>query len=216
MPAAEEEIEAAEHEGIKIEYLVAPTKIIGKDGKVTGITCQRMEPGDFDRSGRKRPVPLEGSNFTLDVSAVIAAIGQTPDLSFVPDDSSLSINKRSCFDLAEGSKSETTLEKFFAGGDAVTGPWTVVGAIAAGHQAAGDIDQAIRNKNGEPPYEAPPEEEIEIPLEIDEETEEQPQARMPELDVTERRTSFDEVELGFSREDAVKEAKRCLRCDIEI
>ena len=216
MPAAEEEIEAAEHEGIKIEYLVAPTKIIGKDGKVTGITCQRMEPGDFDRSGRKRPIPVEGSNFTLDVSAVIAAIGQTPDLSFVPDDSSLSINKRPCFDLAEGSKSETTLEKFFAGGDAVTGPWTVVGAIAAGHQAAGDIDQAIRNKNGEPPYEAPPEEEIEIPLEIDEETEEQPQARMPELDVTERRTSFDEVELGFSREDAVKEAKRCLRCDIEI
>ena len=216
MPATEEEIEAAEHEGIKIEYLVAPIEIIGKDGKVAGITCQRMEPGDFDRSGRKRPVPVEGSDFTLDVSAVIAAIGQTPELSFIPEDSGVSVNKRSCFDLTEGSKSETTREKFFAGGDAVTGPWTVVGAIAAGHQSAEDIDQAIRNKNGEAPYEAPPEEKIKIPFEIDEEPEEQPQARMPELDGAKRRSNFDEVELGYALETAVEEAKRCLRCDVEI
>jgi len=216
MPAAKEEIEAAEHEGIKIEYLVAPLKIIGKDGKVAGITCQRMKPGDFDSSGRRRPVPVEGSDFTLNVDSVVAAIGQTPDLSFVPEDSGVSVNKWSCFDVAEGSKSQSTSEKFFAGGDAVTGPWTVVGAISGGHQAAVDIDQAIRNKNGEFPYEAPPEEKIEIPLEIDEETEEQPQAKMPELDNTERRSTFDEVELGYTLETAVEEAKRCLRCDVEI
>jgi NADH-quinone oxidoreductase subunit F len=216
MPAAEEEIEAAEHEGIKIEYLVAPLKIIGENGKVTGITCQRMEPGDFDRSGRKRPVPVEGSGFTLNVDAVVAAIGQAPDLSFVPEDSGVSVNKWECFDLEGTSKSQTTNEKFFAGGDAVTGPWTVVGAISAGHQAAEDIDSAIRTRNNEPPYEAPPEEVIEIPFEIDEESEECPQTRMPELDSMVRRTNFDEVETGFSLDDAAKEARRCLRCDVEL
>jgi NADH-quinone oxidoreductase subunit F len=216
MPAAEEEIEAAEHEGIKIEYLVAPLKIIGDNGKVTGITCQRMEPGDFDRSGRKRPVPVKGSDFTLHVDAVVAAIGQAPDLSFVPEDSGVSVNKWECFDLEGTSKSQTTSEKFFAGGDAVTGPWTVVGAISAGHQAAEDIDRAIRARNNEPPYEAPPEEVIEIPFEIDEESEECPQTRMPELDSLARRTNFDEVETGFSLDDAVKESQRCLRCDVEL
>ncbi|MBN2516124.1 MAG: FAD-dependent oxidoreductase, partial [Deltaproteobacteria bacterium] len=216
MPAAEEEIEAAEHEGIKIEYLVAPLKIISENGKVTGITCQRMEPGDFDRSGRKRPVPVEGSDFTLSVDAVVAAIGQAPDLSFVPEDSGVSVNKWECFDLEGTSKSQTTSKKFFAGGDAVTGPWTVVGAISAGHQAAEDIDSAIRARNNEPPYEAPPEEVIEIPFEIDEESEECPQTRMPELDSMTRRTNFDEVETGFSSDDAAKEARRCLRCDVEI
>ncbi len=216
MPAAEEEIQAAEHEGIKIEYLVAPTNIAGENGKVSGITCQKMELGDFDRSGRKRPVAIEGSEFTLSVDAVIAAIGQTPDVSFVPEDSGVSINKWSCFDLADGSKSQTTDARFFAGGDAVTGPDTVIEAIAAGHQAAQDIDQTIRDKNGELPYEAPPEEKIDIPLMIEEETEERPQARMPELDALSRKNNLTEVELGFSKEEAIKEAIRCLRCDVEI
>jgi NADPH-dependent glutamate synthase beta subunit-like oxidoreductase len=215
MPAAEEEIVAAEEEGITIEYFVAPTKIVVEKGKVAGITCQRMKAGDFDSSGRRRPVPVEGSEFTLGVDAVVAAIGQTPDLSFVPKKSDVSVNKWECFDLAEGSKSRTTREKFYAGGDAVTGPWTVVGAIAAGHQAAKDIDGAIRAKNGEPPWESPVE-EIDIPFEIDEETTEQPMAVMPELDPVKRKTNFDEVELGYDIETAVKEASRCLRCDAEV
>lgn len=216
MPAAEEEIEAAEHEGIKIEYLVAPLKIIGENGKVSGITCQRMQPGDFDNSGRRRPVPVEGSDFTLNVDAVVAAIGQTPDMSFVPEDSDVSVNRWDCFDVAESTKSQTTNERFFAGGDAVTGPWTVVGAISAGHKAAEEIDSAIRTKNGEPPYEAPSEEAIDIPFEIDEDSEERPQAKMPEMDSIERRTNFDEVELGYVLEEAIEEAKRCLRCDVEL
>jgi NADH-quinone oxidoreductase subunit F len=216
MPAAEEEIVAAEHEGIKIEYLVAPTKLIGEGGKVTGIACERMTLGDFDSSGRKRPVPVKGSEFTLSVDAVIAAIGQTPDLSFVSEGSGVKVNRWSCFDLDGLSKSKTLRDKVYAGGDAVTGPDTVIGAIQAGHQAAGDIDGAIRTANGEPPYEAPPSEEIAIPFEIDEETEERPQAAMPEFDAHERRKSFIEVELGYSREEAFKEACRCLRCDAEI
>jgi NADH-quinone oxidoreductase subunit F len=216
MPAAVEEIEAAEHEGIRIEYLVAPTKIIGTDGKVTGIHCERMKFGDFDRSGRKRPIPISGSEFILTVDAVIAAIGQVSDLTFVPKDSGVSVNKWDCVDLAEGSKSRTTHVKIYAGGDAVTGPDTVIGAIAAGHRAAADIDAAIRVKNCEAPYESPPEDKIDIPLIIDEESMEAPQTRMPELDGKSRKLSFAEVELGFTQEDAIKEAIRCLRCDAEV
>ncbi|MBN1615369.1 MAG: NADH-quinone oxidoreductase subunit NuoF [Deltaproteobacteria bacterium] len=216
MPAAEEEIEAAEHEGIQIEYLVAPVKITEINGAVTGITCQRMKLGEFDRSGRKRPDPIAGSEYTVSVDSVIAAIGQIPDMTFVPGDSGVAVNRWSCFDLAGGSQSQTMNPKFFAGGDAVTGPDTVIGAIAAGHQAAKDIDAAIRAKNGEQPYEAPPEEKIDIPLIIDEETQEAPQTKMPEMAAAARRRSFAEVELGFTREEAIGEAIRCLRCDAEI
>ncbi len=216
MPAAEEEIIAAEHEGVKIEYFVAPLSIKAENGKVAGITCRRMKPGDFDRSGRRRPVPVEGSDFTLDVDTVISAIGQQPDPEFVPGDIGISINKWSCFDLAQGRKAETTNEKFYAGGDAVTGPWTVIGAIQAGHQAAAEMDEAIRAKNGEPPWQPPEEEKIDIPFEIDEETEEQPQAAMPELESAKRIVNFAEVELGYSIETAIKEASRCLRCDAEV
>jgi NADH-quinone oxidoreductase subunit F len=216
MPAAEEEIAAAEHEGVKIEYLVAPLKITGKNGKAGAITCQRMKLGDFDSSGRRRPVAIKDSEFTLEVDAVISAIGQVPDLGFVPEKSGVSVNKWSCFDVEGSSKTKTTQDKIYAGGDAVTGPDTVIRAIAAGHQAAEDIDSAIRTVNGEPAYVAPPEEQIEIPFVIDEESEEQPQAAMPELEVSKRVKSFIEVELGYTKEDAIKEACRCLRCDAEI
>jgi NADH-quinone oxidoreductase subunit F len=216
MPAAEEEIVAAEHEGIKIEYLVAPVKVIGKGGKVSGVTCQKMKLGDFDASGRKRPVPIPGSEFTISVDSVIAAIGQVPDLGFVPKESGISVNKWSCFDLAKGSKSLTTSAKVYAGGDAVTGPNTVIWAIQAGHQAADDLDKSIRTANGEPLYVLPPEEVIEIPFEFDEETEERPQAVMPELDASKRQKGFKEVELGYGKADAIQEAMRCLRCDAEI
>ena len=200
----------------KIEYLVAPLKIEQKDGKVSGITCERMVLGDFDRSGRKRPVPVKGSEFTLAVDSVVAAIGQVPDLSFVPKDSGVTVNKWDTFDLDKGSKSQTTNPKFYAGGDAVTGPDTVIGAIAAGHQAADDIDGTIRKRAGEPAWVAPSSEKIDIPLIIDEETAECPQTRMPELHGGDRKTTFVEVELGFTKDQAIAEASRCLRCDAEI
>ena len=216
MPAADEEIIAAEDEGIKFEYLVAPLKIEAKNGKVAGITCERMKLGEFDRSGRRKPVAIAASAFTLAVDAIVAAIGQVPDLTFVPKDSGVSVNKWDCFDLAKDSKSQTTDAGIYAGGDAVTGPDTVIGAIAAGHQAARDMDAAIRMAAGEGAYEEPAEEKIDIPLIIDEEGEEAPQGKMPELHGPERKMSFVEVELGFSLEDAVKEASRCLRCDAEV
>jgi len=217
MPAAAEEIEAAEHEGVKIEYLVAPLRVTGSEGQATGIECQRMSLGDFDSSGRRRPVVIEGSDFTLAVDSVIAAIGQTPDLTFVPAESGVTVNRWSCLDVAgNGFRTGTTNTKFFAGGDAVTGPSTVIKAIAAGHQAADDIDSSIRKKNSEPAWVPPPEEEIDIPFIIDEETEECPMARMPELEATSRKANFQEVEIGYTHDLAMKEATRCLRCDAEI
>ncbi len=216
MPAAVEEIVAAEEEGIKIEFLVAPVKIVEKGGKVSGIACQRCKLGEFDRSGRRKPDPIEGSDFTLGVDAVIAAIGQVPDMSFVPKESGISINKWDTFDLAKGSDSQTTNPKFFAGGDALTGPDTVIGAIAAGHQAAKEIDDTIRKQNGEPAYEEPAEEKIVVPFVLDEDNPEAPQTKMPELHGPERKRSFVEVELGFTLDDAIREAKRCLRCDVEV
>ena len=216
MPAAEEEIKAAEDEGIKIEYLVAPLKIEGAKGKVQSITCQRMQLGDFDSSGRRRPVPVDGAEFTLNVDAVIAAIGQVPDMSFIDKKIGVEINKWDCYTVDKGYKSRTTNPRYFAGGDAETGPDTVIAAIAAGHQAADDIDAAIREANGEPAYEKPPIEDIYVPLVIDDETTETPQVAMPELHHDARRANFAEVELGFSREDAIKEACRCLRCDASV
>ena len=215
MPAAQEEIKAAEEDGVKIEYLVAPLRIEGPKGKVNSITCQRMTLGDFDSSGRKRPVAVTGSEFTLKVDSVIAAIGQIPDMSFIDQKIGIKINKRDCFDVGIDYKSRTSNPRYFAGGDAVTGPDTVIGAIAGGHQAADDIDAAIRKANGEPAYEKPAREKIDVPLVIDEETVETPQLAMPELSGDRRKMSFSEVELGFNIANAVKEASRCLRCDAE-
>jgi NADH-quinone oxidoreductase subunit F len=216
MPAAIEEIVAAEEEGVKIAFLSAPVSIVGKNGKVCGVTCRRMKLGEFDRSGRKRPVPVEGSDHTFDVDAVIAAIGQAPDLSFIPEKSGLMVNRGGCIDLAKGEGSRTTNPKVHAGGDAVTGPDTVIGAIAAGHRAAREIDGAIRSQNREPAYEEPAEEMLVIPLVIDEETLESKQTMISELHGVERKQGFLEVEMGFTMEEALTEAARCLRCDAEI
>jgi NADH-quinone oxidoreductase subunit F len=216
MPAAQEEIKAAEEEGIKIEYLIAPLKIEGTKEKVSSITCQRMVLGDFDSSGRKKPAAVAGSEFTLKVDSVIAAIGQIPDMSFIDKKTGIKINKWDCFDVSNDYKSRTPNPRYFAGGDAVTGPDTVIAAIAAGHQAADDIDSAIRKANGEPAYEKPVPEKIDVPLVIDEETVEAPQMAMPEISGSKRKMSFAEVELGFKKADAIKEACRCLRCDAEL
>jgi len=216
MPAAIEEIVAAEQEGIRFEFLVAPVAIVGENGRVGGVRCRRMKLGEFDPGGRKKPLPIDGSEYTLAADAVIAAVGQAPDLSFVPPDSGVSINRWACFELAAESASRTTNPRFHAGGDAVTGPDTVIGAIAAGHQAAMEIDAAIRAENGEAAYEEPAEEKIAVPAVIDEENPEAPQAKMPEVRAAERVRSFVEVELGFAAEEAVREACRCLRCDLEI
>jgi NADH-quinone oxidoreductase subunit F len=202
MPAFLEEIKEAEEEGVKIECLISPLKFIGVEGRVKGLICQKMGLGEFDRSGRKKPVPIQGSEFTLNVDTLIIAIGQKPEDLFEK--------------IVKEIKFQTTNSKLFAGGDIVSGASTVVKAIASGHKAAKEIDEVIRMKNGESPYKPPLEETIGIPLTIDEDIKELPQARMPQLKINRRINNFKEVELGFTKEKAIYEAERCLRCDAEI
>ncbi|HQP32130.1 MAG TPA: NADH-ubiquinone oxidoreductase-F iron-sulfur binding region domain-containing protein, partial [Deltaproteobacteria bacterium] len=190
MPAWENEIVAAEEEGVKIEYLVAPVKVIGKDGKVTGVECQRMQLADFDKSGRRRPKAIEGSNFVLSIDTIIPAISQSSETDWITKDSGITVTKGGTIGLAPKQKTATTAPGVFVAGDAAKGPATVVEAIAMGHQAAADIDDNIRKANGEPAYKAPAEEVIEIPFEVDEEVTETPRAKMPELKLSERKVTF--------------------------
>jgi len=214
MPAQAEEVVAAEAEGVKIHFLVAPTEVIGVKGKTVGVRCQRMRLGAFDASGRRRPEPIEGSEFVFDVDMVIAAIGQVPNVSFLPKD--IPVTKWSTIEVNGGGETQTPAGGVFAGGDAVTGPATVIWAIAAGKKAAAAIDSSIREKNKEAPYQEPEEEWIDIPQVIDEEVQEEPQTRMSEIAEEERIGSFSEVELGYTADEAQQESTRCLRCDLEL
>ncbi|MEN6448721.1 MAG: NADH-quinone oxidoreductase subunit NuoF [Syntrophaceae bacterium] len=216
MPAWENEIVAAEHEGVKIEYLVAPIKLIGKDDKVTGVQCQRMKLGQFDRSGRRKPIPIEGSEFVLSIDTIVPAISQNADTSFLADGSGVEKDKWGGVKVFGRAKVNTTADGVLIAGDVAVGPATVVEAIAMGHSAAAGMDSYIREKNGEPAYKEPAGDDIEIPFEVDEEVIETPKAKMSELKLSERMISFKEVELGYSKKTAYKEACRCLRCDGEL
>ena len=212
MPAHEAEIDAAEQEGVKLHYLAAPVKILGEDGKVTGMECQKMKLGKPDDSGRRRPVPIEGSEFVIEADTIITAISQGPDLEFITDDQGVELSKWQTL-AADEETMVTSRTGLFAGGDAVTGPSTVIDAIAAGHVAARSI---VRYLNGEPLVQA---ETLGVPLEseikVDQQQREHRQrAAMPALEVAARIDNFDEVDLGFDEARAVAEAQRCLRCGL--
>jgi len=220
MPASEEEITDAEEEGVKIAYLTNPSRIIGDENeKVRGMECIRMELGEPDESGRRRPIPVEGSEFMMDVDTVMLAIGQQSELGFL-EGSGVEIDaKRNRIKVdADG---RTNVESVFAGGDAVTGPATVIDAIAWGRRAAETIDNYLIGKflpgpGGEREREEKKKKEIgidEVKARI-QELEKKERKRMLKLPVERRRNSFEEVELGFAEEEAVEEAKRCLRCGI--
>ncbi len=140
MPAYREEIETAENEGVRMRYLTAPVRILGENGRVTAIECVRMKLEEQDASGRCRPIPLKGSEFTIDVDTVIPAISQVPDLSWLPMSTEISKKKTLAADPKTGSTKELGI---FAGGDCVTGPATVVDAIAAGKRAASAIHEYL-------------------------------------------------------------------------
>ncbi len=216
MPAQKEEIRAAEEEGVKIQYLVAPLRFEGDNGRVKRVICQKMTLGDFDAGGRRKPVPLAGDVFALDVDMVIPAAGQAlnSDLDFAK--TGIALTQKGFIKIIAGTKTCTTAGMVFAGGDVVKGPDTVVGAIAAGHRVALEIDAALRQQRGASPCVAATEEQIEIPATVEEEIRETPRVPMPEADVAQRTTGFMEVELGFSSQEALAESARCLRCDIQV
>ncbi len=142
MPANSWEIDEAEKEGVKIHYLAAPVRITGENGVVTGMECVKMALGKPDASGRRRPVPIEGSEFHIDADLIIPAISQEPDLAFLGENHGIAIDKWNSFDVNYRTMA-TSREGVYAGGDAVTGPATVIEAIAAGHQAAKSIHRYL-------------------------------------------------------------------------
>jgi heterodisulfide reductase subunit A len=142
MPANPWEVDAAEEEGVKLHFLAAPVKIIGSGGKVTGMVCTKMKLGKLDSSGRRRPIPVEGSEFELEADLVIPAISQQPDISFLPEDHGFEISRWNSFVVDEETMA-TNRPGVFAGGDDVTGPATVIEAIRAGHVAAASIREYL-------------------------------------------------------------------------
>ena len=167
-----------------------------------------MELGTADSSGRRRPVPINGSEFSLIFDTVIAAIGQVPEAS---DKFGLTLGRGNVFQVDPDTLA-TAREGVFAGGDAVTGPATVIQAIAAGRQTATSIDKYLGGGGKIDEILAAPE-ELEALPELEEE--EKRRILIPCLPISERLCGFTKVELSLSREKAVEEAKRCLRCDLE-
>ena len=211
MPAIESEVEAAKHEGVKFHYLATPIKILSSNGKIKGLECVRMRLGGYDESGRRRPVPIPGSEFFLSADSIISAIGQMADTSFLP--SSVKKTDWGTIWVNPGTLA-TSKEGVFAGGDAVSGPATVIEAIASGEKAAISIDRYLKGE----PLERLPEvrkKYFELTDLIEVEPSPEKRVKMPCLSLKERKKGFKEIELGLSKEEALKEAKRCLRCDIE-
>ena len=209
MPADKAEVDAADHEGIDIRILTSPTKVLVENGKMVSIECIRNELGAPDASGRRRPVPIPGSEFIIPLDNLIPAISQEPDLSFLPDDHSFEISKWNSFVVDEDTLA-TNIPGVFAGGDAVTGPKTVVEAMEAGHVAAEMMLKYVKGEKikREPKVRLPVVEHVDY---REEHAKLEP-IPMPELEPTERISNFAEVELGFSEEQAIAEARRCLSC----
>ncbi len=214
MPAYPEEIHDAKAEKIIFSYHTAPVRIVKSKEKVTGIECIQTEPGPPDSSGRRRPVPKPGSEFLIYCDIIIPAIGQRTDSSWAGQISELRWSRRHTMEVSPQTM-QTAVPYIFAGGDAVTGPATVVEAVAAGHRAAQGMDEYLQGisepvRAGQPEAESSPSDSDwqEIPPDCHS----QPRQALPHLDPKFRAASFDEAALGFSEEQAVREADRCLNC----
>lgn len=216
MPADPVEIKDAEDEQVKFHYLCNPTKIIAKDGKVVGVELIRMELGEPDQSGRRRPVPIKDSEFVIDADIVIPAIGQKIDFSFVTEADGIAITKRGAV-AADPETFATSQAGVFSAGDCVTGPDVLVRATGTGKRAAEKIDLYLKGNKVEPSLEERfrtlfstlgvynEKEDIGIIGGLK-------KPHLPMLDPLTRKLTFDEVEAGFTTDVAVKEAARCLRC----
>ena len=214
MPADVEEVEQAEDEGIHMSFLTIPKAVVGRGGRLTGLECIRAQLIKKDDSERLFPVPVEGSDFVIDADTVISAIGQRIDLECLSDLKGLKWTRRQTIQ-ANTVSMETSIPGVFAGGDAVTGPATVVEAIGAGKRAAEAIDRYL---SGIPQPKMPPVpvrrarvEWMEVPASTKMALR---RPEMPLLNLERRRTTFQQVELGYSENVVREEARRCLRCDI--
>jgi len=217
MPANKAEIDAAEEEGIKFHLLANPTCILEDGGTVSGMECVKMELGEPDESGRRRPIPMDGSEFILSADTVIPAIGQVADFCFLNDDCGMDVTKWGTLVVNEENMASDT-PGIFAGGDAVLGASTVIEAIASANRAAEAIDKYLSEGKSYVSKNTRLEKHIEQTGVYEEKTvpemigdrERQEEEVMP---VEKRMYGFDEAELGFKcPEIAVEEAGRCVKC----
>ncbi|MBE0430281.1 MAG: FAD-dependent oxidoreductase [Dehalococcoidia bacterium] len=214
MPATPSEVRGAEEEGIEMVFLTNPTGIIIEGGRTSGMECVRMELGEPDASGRRRPVAVPGSEFMVDVDTVITALGQASILDFARE-SGIQISRGGTI-VTDGALA-SSVDGIFAGGDAVSGPSIAIEAIAAGKQAARSIDEYLR---GEPLSPKEEERQLKKLSEVElaalrQRVPSRNRVPMKELDPEERIKSFEEVELGYSVSEAREEAERCLASQIE-
>ncbi len=216
MPADPVEILDAEEEHVKFEYLVAPKRIIAENHKVVGLECLRMKLGEPDASGRRRPIPIEGSEYIIDCDIIIPAIGQTMDLSLLEGVEGIETTRWNTLVVDEVTK-QSKRPKIFSAGDCETGPGALITACAGGRKAAISIDRMINGL----PLELSEEDyfdqlfdsvKVYDPNEKVEVTTCKARHQLEMLDPDTRKFSFDEVEQGFATSAAIAEAERCLRC----
>ena len=207
MPAHRHEVEQAEREGVRSQFLAAPKRFLGENGKVAGIECIKNTLGPPDKRGRRSPVPMEGSEFVVPVDSVLLGIGEMPDVSFLPKEVEVARGNRIVVDEIT---LETKMPGVFAGGDAVTGPASVIEAIAAGKIAAVSIDRYIRGVN----LKAGRTKEVSETMWVSDKSilKKKPRQMIPCLEPGERAVCFKEVELGLTVSDGLREAHRCLYC----
>jgi NADH-quinone oxidoreductase subunit F len=217
MPAHAEEVQAAMDEGIHFHMLTNPVRVTG-NGKVTGVECLRYELGQFDRSGRRRPVPLEGSEFVMGLDVLIPAIGQEPDLTCL--DADMDACTACGMDILRDSTMvvnralATTRPGVFAAGDVVLGPATVIEAVAQGNEVARSVDNYLQSGTLDKEVIFPGYEAVEQLFDLEAYADaERPE--MIETPVAARQGSFAEVEKTMPRTVIQEECKRCLRCDLE-
>jgi NADH-quinone oxidoreductase subunit F len=210
MPAQSEEIEAARSEGVEFRFLVTPVRVVGDGDGIRAIECQQMQLGEFDRSGRHRPVPIKDSIFALDVDMVIQAIGQVSDAVDVLGASKVDTGRGGL--ILANKDGQTNQPHIFAGGDVTSGPATVVEAIAAGERGAVAIDRYLCPGHNRvyPWRQAKPAETF---FDANGDPVQYARCEAPELSPASRRKTFSEVEGTLDKETAVREARRCLRCD---
>jgi putative selenate reductase YgfK subunit len=207
MPAIEEEIEEAEREGVAFHFLAAPKELVREDGRLVRVVFQKMELGEPDDSGRRRPVPVEGETIELEADRLFTAIGEKADLEGI--DSSVETQ----WDLIKtgGEWGDTSNAKFFAGGDVVTGAASVVEAIAAGRKAAERIGRML---SGEAEPEAVEDKTVGIEDMNTDYFSHSKRNLVPRIPVDEARKGFQEIYTGFTPELLASEADRCFSCGV--
>ncbi len=213
MTAMTAEIEAAEAEGVKLNFLTTPARLLEKNGKVGGMECARMELKELDASGRGTPYPVKDSEYITEIDTVIFAIGQTPDLSLITNVKGITTTRQGIV-VVDPATLETGIAGIFAGGDMSWGGGTVIEAIAAGKRAAISIDRFLQGIDLKEGREEDPLRARDIQVTIPAGTKEAPRPPMPELKVADRCSNYREIRLGFTREMAIAEAERCLSCAV--